>query len=90
MVAGLLVTVGCGSNAGAPDFVAKSMDQADDPQTCAGCHPKHYQQWASRMHAYASADPLFVAPREGDFRLQPNSPALKLGFRHIDLSHVGP
>jgi hypothetical protein len=61
MVAGLLAIVGCGSNAGAPDFVAKSMDQADDPQTCAGCHPKHYQEWASSMHAYAADDPLFVA-----------------------------
>ena len=36
------------------------------------------------------ADPLFAAPRENDFRLQPNSPAFKLGFQPIDLSHVGP
>ena len=61
MVAGLLAIVGCGSNAEAPDSVAKTMDQADDPQTCAGCHPKHYQEWASSMHAYAADDPLFVA-----------------------------
>jgi hypothetical protein len=61
MVAGLLAMVGCGSNAEAPGSLAKSMDQADDPQTCAGCHPKHYQQWASSMHAYAADDPLFVA-----------------------------
>jgi hypothetical protein len=35
------------------------------------------------------ADPRFVNPRERDFRLQPDSPALALGFRPIDLSAVG-
>ncbi|HQK95123.1 MAG TPA: right-handed parallel beta-helix repeat-containing protein [Armatimonadota bacterium] len=36
------------------------------------------------------ADPLFVDPENGDFTLRPESPALKLGFRPIDLSAVGP
>jgi hypothetical protein len=35
------------------------------------------------------ANPLFVAPKENDFRLQPNSPALKLGFEPIDVSRTG-
>lgn len=35
------------------------------------------------------ADPMFVDPEHGDFRLKPESPALKLGFRSIDLSTVG-
>jgi hypothetical protein len=35
------------------------------------------------------ANPLFVAPKENDFRLQPKSPALKVGFEPIDLSNVG-
>ena len=30
-----------------------------------------------------------MAPREFDFRLKANSPALKLGFRPVDLSDVG-
>ena len=30
------------------------------------------------------ADPLFVNPEKGDFRLKPNSPALKLGFKPIE------
>jgi hypothetical protein len=34
-------------------------------------------------------DPLFVDPANGDFRLKPDSPALKLGFVPIDLSKVG-
>jgi hypothetical protein len=36
-----------------------------------------------------SVDPLFVDPEHGDFRLKPNSPALKLGFIPIDVSQVG-
>ena len=35
------------------------------------------------------ADPRFVDPDRFDFRLQPDSPALALGFRPIDTSTVG-
>ncbi|MBM4083727.1 MAG: hypothetical protein FJ272_02970, partial [Planctomycetes bacterium] len=35
------------------------------------------------------ADPLFVDPANGDFRLKPDSPALKLGFEPIDTSANG-
>ena len=35
------------------------------------------------------ADPLFVNGETYDFRLRPESPALKLGFKPIDLSEVG-
>ncbi|MCA1684438.1 MAG: right-handed parallel beta-helix repeat-containing protein, partial [Planctomycetia bacterium] len=36
------------------------------------------------------ADPHFVDPDHDDFRLKPDSPAPKLGFRPPDLSAVGP
>ena len=37
----------------------------------------------------SSADPMFVDPGNGDFRLKPDSPALKLGFVPFDWSKVG-
>jgi hypothetical protein len=48
-------------------------------------------QWRARGHDVQSdfADPLFVAPEKGDFHLQTNSPALKVGFHEINLSKVG-
>ncbi|MGA2557529.1 MAG: right-handed parallel beta-helix repeat-containing protein, partial [Verrucomicrobiota bacterium] len=47
--------------------------------------------WRSRGHDLHSlvADPLFVAPNRVDFRLIPASPALKVGFKPIDLSGAG-
>ena len=35
------------------------------------------------------ADPLFVNPANDDYRLKPESPALKLGFVPIDVSKIG-
>jgi hypothetical protein len=49
-------------------------------------------QWQARGHDTNSviADPLFRDTAKFDFRLKENSPALKLGFKPIDLSTVGP
>ncbi|MCK4417413.1 MAG: hypothetical protein KAV99_04540 [Candidatus Latescibacteria bacterium] len=35
------------------------------------------------------ADPMFVDPGHDDYRLRPESPALKLGFQPIDVSKIG-
>ena len=49
-------------------------------------------QWqAEGQDAHSQiADPLFRDPVAGDFALLPNSPALNMGFKAIDLSEVGP
>ena len=43
-----------------------------------------YKEMADR-----AVDPMFVDPGNGDFRLKPNSPALKLSFLPFDMSKVG-
>jgi hypothetical protein len=50
------------------------------------------EQWQARGHDKDSliADPLFVDAAKYNFKLRPESPALKLGFKPIDLSTVGP
>jgi len=48
-------------------------------------------EWRQRGHDKHSiiADPLFENPQAFDFRLKPDSPALELGFRPIDISGAG-
>ena len=35
------------------------------------------------------ADPLFIKPAKGDYRVKPNSPALKLGFKNFPMDNFG-
>jgi hypothetical protein len=35
------------------------------------------------------ADPMFVDPENGDYRVRPESPALELGFENFDISSAG-
>ncbi len=55
----LVLLVGC-----TPDGPGKTKHDLTDPESCAECHPVHYQQWSGSMHAYASTDPLFRAMNE--------------------------
>ncbi len=51
-----------------------------------------FKDWQGRGQDVHSliANPLFVDPEQGDFRLEAGSPALKMGFKPIDISKVGP
>lgn len=51
-----------------------------------------WQQWQARGHDLHSriANPRFVDPTHFNFNLLPDSPALDLGFRPINLQSVGP
>lgn len=53
---------------------------------------RSWEQWQAEGHDLHSlyVDPMFVDPENHDFRLRPDSPALKLGFQPINMSHVGP
>ncbi len=50
------------------------------------------QQWQEKKgqdkHSII-ADPLFVDPGKDDFRLKPESPALRLGFQQTDMDQIG-
>ncbi len=61
---------------------------AGAPVTFAG---KPLAEWQKLGHEEGSvvADPLFVDAAKGDYRLKPESPALKLGFKPFDWSKAG-
>ena len=66
--------------AGAPEFSRPTSSSGD--------------QWADWRRDHdpdgVLADPLFVDPQRGDFRLRPGSPALAMGFVPFDISQCGP
>ncbi|NUQ64690.1 MAG: right-handed parallel beta-helix repeat-containing protein [Pirellulales bacterium] len=51
-----------------------------------------WHQWRAQGKDAHSllADPKFIDPARHDYRLQPDSPALKLGFQPIPLDKIGP
>lgn len=53
---------------------------------------RSFAEWqaAGKDKESVIADPLFVNAGSFDFRLRPDSPALKMGFQQIDMSTVGP
>jgi hypothetical protein len=66
----LFLLAGCSAGGGAPAqgdagtaVVPGALTRAQllDPESCKGCHPNHYREWSSSMHAYAAQDPVFLA-----------------------------
>lgn len=53
---------------------------------------KSFAEWqaAGKDAKSVIADPMFVNASNFDFRLRPESPALKIGFQQIDMTTVGP
>lgn len=51
-----------------------------------------WEEWrATGQDAHSIfADPMFVDPENHDYRLKPESPALKLGFKPIPFEQIGP
>jgi hypothetical protein len=64
-------------------------DSAGRDVTLVGKALEDWQKETGRDKNSIIADPLFVDPENGDFRLQPDSPALKIGFKPFDYSKAG-
>jgi hypothetical protein len=75
------------------------FDSTGEPLRMSGRMPEKgkdysYKAWKKALggkfdrHSVV-ADPMFVDPENHDYRLRPESPALKLGFKPIDTSRIG-
>ena len=56
--AALIFVEGCGGKSQGNNLTRQELL---DPQTCGGCHPDQFEEWAGSMHAYSSTDPVFLA-----------------------------
>lgn len=60
-------------------------------ETAFRCANWTWDEWRAKGHDVHSiiADPRFVDPKHGDFRLKPGSPAATIGFKPFDYSQAG-
>jgi hypothetical protein len=79
----------CKSSANGGTLTAGPVAEKLRSTAGSGCS---FETWRGKGYDAKSvvADPLFVNPEAHDFRLKPNSPALALGIRSLDMSTVGP
>ena len=68
------------------------FNEKNEPVTFLSKKKYTLEEWKAKGLDKSSvvADPMLVDPANGDFSLKPESPALKLGFKPIDISTVGP
>ncbi|MEI8038586.1 MAG: right-handed parallel beta-helix repeat-containing protein [Verrucomicrobiota bacterium] len=52
-------------------------------------YPPSTDTWQIGANNLAGVDPLFVDPAKGDYRLQPQSPAFKAGFKALPVDMMG-
>ena len=64
------------------------FNAAGDPVTFAGMDLQAWRKLGYDQHSII-ADPRFVDAENGDYRLKPDSPALKIGFQPFDYSKAG-
>ena len=64
------------------------FNAAGDPVTFAGMDLEAWQKLGYDQHSVI-ADPLFVDAENNDYRLKPDSPAFKIGFKPFDYSEAG-
>ncbi|PIY42627.1 MAG: hypothetical protein COZ05_13415 [Armatimonadetes bacterium CG_4_10_14_3_um_filter_59_10] len=71
---------------------AQNTNNADSYTVRFGGPPLAFPQWQEKGFDVDSiiADPLFVDSARDNYSLRPNSPALRLGFKQIDTSRIGP
>jgi len=78
------------------------VEDFSSAEVCAACHPQHYAEWSSSMHAYSIMDPVWISLQNkqqvhnldngveiGDFCIQCHSPAAALTDlveNHIELT----
>jgi nitrate/TMAO reductase-like tetraheme cytochrome c subunit len=85
----------------APLPLSMTLEQLRDPETCKSCHPIHYREWSSSMHAYSAQDPVFLAMNKrgqretngelGDFCIKCHAPMAVVDKRTkdgLDLEHL--
>lgn len=73
----------------APPDVPVKISLTMPPEKPAVLSWEEWQKTGQDAHSLY-ADPLFVNPAKHDFRLKPDSPALRLGFQPIPIEKIGP
>jgi len=75
-----------------PNDIARGVNVATSERDAYESEIVPFEEWQQAGYDVHSviADPMFVDPGHEDYRLKPESPALKLGFVPIDVTRIGP